>query len=399
MRDYARMLESSLQRHDDGQSADDINAALTRSASGKGAGALLSSEFDTSSACAVAVRFAEKWHSHEEARRWALDVLRERVTFAADGSQLLPGREISLPTAAVQIGSFENPHRAGGQYLKEARLIVISPRELLEGYGEAQWTADAVVSYRRFEEETRALSGFIERHKGWRARGERVPVGFFDGTLLISYARPRTRLQDKYIEAILKLVRHSRAAEVPVIGYIDQSYARDIINLINALYKINSARNANNGEATETERTTSLYDAQVLRAEGADGELLLSTWGDRTKLFLCVREGLGEDFRDEADRPLVSFVYLQTTSDGAPARLDVPTWIYDANLLEAVIDAVRAECVVGNGYPYPIETADATAVITMRDRERFLRAMQEFAERENFAFNFARKSTSKTRRR
>ena len=69
------------------------------------------------------------------------------------------------------------------------------------------------------------------------------------------------------------------------------------------------------------------------------------------------------------------------------------------NLLEEVLDTVRAECVIGLGYPYALETADQTAVITMRDREIFLGALQEFASREKLNFNVSRKNASKGRRR
>jgi hypothetical protein len=68
-------------------------------------------------------------------------------------------------------------------------------------------------------------------------------------------------------------------------------------------------------------------------------------------------------------------------------------------LLDEIMDAVRAECVVGNGYPYALETADAAAVITSHDRERFLHAMQEFAEDGGFAFRVSRKAVSKIHRR
>ena len=90
---------------------------------------------------------------------------------------------------------------------------------------------------------------------------------------------------------------------------------------------------------------------------------------------------------------------LPRVHDGEPARLDIPAWVYSAGPLETVIDTVRAECVVGNGYPYALETADAAAVITTLDRERFLRAMQDFAGRENIDFLVSRKPASKTRRR
>ncbi len=63
------------------------------------------------------------------------------------------------------------------------------------------------------------------------------------------------------------------------------------------------------------------------------------------------------------------------------------------------MDVVRAECVVGNGYPYAVETADAVAVITMQDRERFYRVFQEFVEKEGLPLRFSRKAVSKTKRR
>ncbi len=101
----------------------------------------------------------------------------------------------------------------------------------------------------------------------------------------------------------------------------------------------------------------------------------------------------------ETNKSIVGFTYLQTTSDSAPARLDIPSWVYEAELLHEVLDVVRAECVIGLGYPYALETADQTAVITMRDREVFLGALQDFASREKLNFSVARKAASKGRRR
>ena len=60
---------------------------------------------------------------------------------------------------------------------------------------------------------------------------------------------------------------------------------------------------------------------------------------------------------------------------------------------------MRAECVVGAGYPYALETADAVAVLTMQDRERFYWLFQEFAEREGLPLQFSRKAVSKRGRR
>src|SRR5438105_221614 len=112
----------------------------------------------------VVVPAGLRWRSHEEARRWALEVLRGRVTFAADGSQVFPGREASVPVAAVQVASFENPHAPEGRYLKDVHFEVITPDQLL-GRGRAYESPEQVVGLRRFELEASAICEFLESHK------------------------------------------------------------------------------------------------------------------------------------------------------------------------------------------------------------------------------------------
>jgi len=384
--EYARRLRALGGR----ASVEIKNEAARAIAAGaaRAAGALPSDELEQ--AGAFVVPFGERWRSHEEARRWALQVLTGRVTCAADGSQILPGREISLPVAAVQAAWFENPHTPGGQdtYRKESRFAIITPQELLEAEGGAATAAD-LVGLRRFELELGALSEFLERRRGWRTRGERMPLAFFDGTLLLSTTRTRAETLDfprTYVKAIIAAVELSRDTEVPLVGYIDQSYARDLVRLLDLL-------------STDARPTATVFDARLLSAiADDDGEPLFAAWGDRTIFCYCVREGMKE-FQDPEGNPLIGFLYLQTTGEGAPARLDIPAWVYQAGLIDEVVNTVRAECVVGNGYPYALETADAAAVITMQDREQFLRAMQEFATEQNLGFRVSRKPISKAHRR
>lgn len=145
------------------------------------------------------------------------------------------------------------------------------------------------------------------------------------------------------------------------------------------------------GEKAELVR--SLDDVSILHAAS------LKNWGDRTPFCYSRRHGLDAFIDPQTDESLVGFVYLQTTSDNPPARLDVPAWIYEDGLLDEVIDTVRAECVIGLGYPYALETADQTAVITVRDREIFLQALQGFAKENNLNLRVSRKAASKGRRR
>jgi hypothetical protein len=324
-----------------------------------------------------AVRFNETWPTHEAARRWALEILHDRVTCAADGSQLVPGREVSLPVALVQVAWFENAHTEAGNYRKEARANVISPAELMRPT-DGRVNPETVVSYRRFQLETEALCEFIERQRGWRRRGERLPVAFFDGsfTFMLAFGGARAELQGQYEHAIARLLALSREAETPVVGYIDQSYARDLVNMLDAL----------RGDAGAQERFPG--DAQILPP-------LLQNWGDRTVFCHYRHAGLDAKLKGEE----VGFTYLNTSADAAPARLELPAWTYRAGLLDEIVDTVRAECVCGLGYPYAIESADQAAVITLRDREIFLRAVQEFAAQGGFSFRVSRKTASKMRRR
>ncbi|MGI9105360.1 MAG: DNA double-strand break repair nuclease NurA [Pyrinomonadaceae bacterium] len=389
--EYARRLRALGQRD-----SEEVRRAVKRAietGGAKAAGALPSNELERTGA--FIVPFGEHWRSHEEARRWALEVLAGRVTCAADGSQILPGREISLPVAAVQAAWFENPHTRTGQddYRKESRFRLVTPEELLTAEGGAATAADLVGLY-RFELELTVLGEFLERHRGWRERGERVPVAFFDGTLLLSTARVRVDANiapPAYVGAIIKAIKLSREAEVPLVGYIDQSYARDLVRLLDVL-------------SEDARPASPVFDARLLSAvappAAAGDETLFGAWGDRTIFCYCEREGLPPEFRDERDQPLMGFLYLQTTGDGGvPARIDIPAWVYEAGLLEEVVNTVRAECVVGNGYPYALETADAAAVITVHDREQFLRAMQEFAAEQELCFRVSRKALSKSHRR
>jgi hypothetical protein len=204
------------------------------------------------------------------------------------------------------------------------------------------------------------------------------PVVFFDSLLVISFAELLPDEQrERYVADIVSLLETSKKRGVPVIGYVDTSFARDLINMLQVVF-------------------SDLSDAQKVH----DALLLAPRmkWGDRTALFRCARRGILDSYGDEWRRN-VAFLYLKTSSDGPPSRLDVPVWVYERGLLDYVLDTVRGEVIVGNGYPYAIEAADQTAVLDARDREMFYAIFQEFAERERLNLSLARKAISKAHRR
>lgn len=347
-------------------------------------GALPSAELDVLRD--VSKTFDVAWQNHEQARSWALKTLENRTTFAADGSQIQFEREISLPIAAIQVGTFENPHNAAEMYKKQAKISIVTPQDIADFADEFEEPVrtPTIVGLRRFQAETSAIKEFLLAKQGWQARNERMPLAFFDGTFLVSFSKPNSNIGRQYIQAAMEVLMLSKTVQVPLVGYIAQSEARDLIGLLDKLTEGNFLH----------QPSKMLNDSQILSVE------TLKNWGDRTAFFYCHRKGLSDYFVDiDTQKPLVGLVYLQTTGDALPARLDVPAWIFERGLLDEVLDTVRAEAVVGLGYPYALETADATAVITMRDRETFLRALADFSARENLNFRISNKKMSKARRR
>ena len=325
--------------------------------------------------------FETRFTNHEEARAWAAEALFDRLTFAADGSQIQPMPDISVPVAAVQVGWFENPHNPAVPYCKDVKVEVLPPDEVFVERNGVSVFSDQRVSLRRFEMEVDALCEWMEDHAGVRP----LPVAFFDGSLVVTFAEslePRTR--EFYIAQAVRLIATSERTRVPLVGYVDKSRARDLTTMLAHL-------------DPELGRAQSVTDAGILRG--------LTRWGDRTPAWLCAREGVlkdykageGEDAAYLGDR--VCFLYMRTSAANEPARLDLPRWVVEGGHAEDVAQVVRAEAVVGNGYPYAIETADALAVITTEDRRRFYGLFESFAERNGIRLTVASKIQSKQRRR
>lgn len=326
----------------------------------------------------LVIPFGHEWGNREEARAWGLETLLGRTTFSADGSQILPSKDFSVPVAAVQVGWFENPHTPGGKYTKDAAFEILSPAEVMVRTGGATEISEQMVHMRRYGLEVGVIKNFMN---GVASRGfdkEKPPVVFFDSLLVISFAELLPDEQrGRYVAEIVSLLCTSKQTGVPVIGYVDTSFARDLINMLQAVF-------------SDMPDAQKVHDALLLAPR--------MKWGDRTALFRCARRGILDSYGDEWRRD-VGFLYLKTSGDAPPSRLDVPMWVYERGLLDYVVDTARGEVIVGNGYPYVIEAADQTAVIDARDREMFYAIFQEFAEREQLNLSLARKAISKAHRR
>ena len=332
--------------------------------------------------------FGRSFAHHQQARAWA-ECLRGVTTFAVDGSQLPPWRDASVPIALVQAGLFENPHQPPAPYLKDVTTTLLTPDELADAEadtidtrtGETLGYSQQIVNLRRFELEAETLIARMEHHAAARelSNADTLVVAFYDGSLIVSFAKKMSPpFKNRYVTASRKMLDASERCRVPLIGYIDTSYARDIVTML--------ARLTPEG----LPETRGVHDALLWRGALA--------WGDRTPAFISARDdlasmGYGEQQGD------VAFTYFQAARERPPARLEFPRWLLSSGRLDAVLDALRAETIAGNGYPYPLEAADAVAVISAADRAQFYALFQDFAERSGLNLGFSRKSLSKSRRR
>lgn len=360
------------------------------------AGAQATAEYDTwarSQATSFPlVPFGRQFAHHAEARAWAEERLADVTTFAVDGSQLPPWRDASIPVALVQVALFENPHDAARPYTKEVATELLTPEDLIVTRpdtadlrtGQALTYSTQLVNLRRFELETRTLVARMERHAARHAAGEAregTVIAFYDGSLIVSFALSQAEeYRERYVQASQRLLAVSAETRIPLVGYIDTSYARDLLTMLGGL-----------AEAPDTlPQTRGLHDALLWHRQMA--------WGDRSLAFISARDDLAS-MGYAAQAHDVAFVYLQTASDRPPARIEFPRWVLEAGLLDTVVDVVRAETVAGTGYPYAIETADAAAVIRAADRAQFYALFQAFVERAGLSFTFSHKVLSKSRRR
>jgi len=309
------------------------------------------------------------WQNREESLAWVRDRLTNVSTFAVDGSQIYPGKDLSIPVALVQIGWFENLHTTPARYEKDVDVDIMTPVEL-----KATSSGDPVdrrVNMRRFQMETERIIQYMDDHSNTGNC-----LAFFDGSLVVTFAEAFDETtRNFYVDCVVELLKASQQYRVPLVSYIDTTYARDLIVMLQRL--------------DELPEVPTLHDAPLLSK--------FMQWGDRTPLFRCRRSGILKHYPNHL-RDQVLFTYLKA-HDGFPVRLELPLWMYEAGIADQVLDWVRGEIIIGGGYPYAIETADQTAVLKADDRQQFFRVLQDWADAEDLNLRLSRKMVSKARRR
>ena len=261
--------------------------------------------------------FPHQWQTHEEARAWALDVLRDRPVAAVDGSQITPTKDFSTPVGAVQVGWFLNYHAEGGRYVKDVEFEVLGPDELdtgdddseLAGGGYPNW----LVNQKRFVGECLRLCRIMERACA-PARDATAASAFW--TVRWWSASPARCARAAAMPMSMPCRNCSIARSrhrVPLVAYVDTSFSRDLVTLMETL--------ASTGAAN------ALSDAGLLSRN-------LPSWGDRSPCFLCARrDELSKDGRASFYKD-IAFTYLRVVEGRSPARVEMPRWLLESGQVE-----------------------------------------------------------------
>ncbi len=275
--------------------------------------------------------FGREFANHEQARQWA-ECIEGITTLAVDGSQLQPWRDASIPVALIQVGLFANPHMQGQSYTKDVVIEVLSPDEIMEESRTENKDPDSYpyselqVTLRRYTLEVETLCNQMEQYARKRRASDPAhsPVVFFDGSLVVSFALTMpSPYRERYITSAVSLLKTSEQCRIPLIGYIDTSYARDSITMLLRL---------DNMQPQPTLRETKkIHDALLWRDH--------MRWGDRTPAMICARGDVLQGYGDY--RESVAFCYLKTTAAQPPARLEFPRWLLDDGILEPVLDVAK----------------------------------------------------------
>lgn len=367
-----------------------LEAATLRSSVGhqrdRYPGALPTAEWDDAADPVVPFDPAADWDNHEAVNDFAADVLHGVTTIAADGSELGPTREFTVPLGLVQVAWYANHHDPAGDYDEGLETELLLPRDVTRTDDRGlRYTDSQAPAHERYRLEARTVGQCIERVAGYDGQ---PPVVLYDGPLVPSFANtfaPQVR-DEYYRESMATVLAASEHHRVPVVGYTTGSGSTNLAKLLRRQYR------------EELGDLPFIADARILRA-------FTERWGDRSLLFVNRQDGAvdamtatyrGEsyDFWDD-----VLFAYLDIPGGAAFDRVELPGWVLREGLADHVFDVLRAEAGIGRGYPELLQQADANAVLDYEAEQRFLALVQEFADAHDLPVEWDPKALSKERRR
>lgn len=231
-------------------------------------------------------------------------ILKDVKVSGIDGSQISPLKDFGIPFGGVQAARIWVHHGRGLRDLRYKSNIVYESNIDLERFKlEIELTKESL-----------EISDFV----------------FYDGSLSVLYTMEMSeRLSRAYRKEIDEVVKMSEELGIPIIGYVDRSYTKDL--------------------------GLKIYDSFVL--------------SDYLKLYEYTEP-------IETKTPLLAFYFKSNPS--LPVRVEIPKWC--ENMVDSIAEVVYAECMLGStsGYPYILERAHKYAKIDEKEKFAFVKAIKSF---------------------
>ncbi len=311
--------------------------------------------------------FPFNWKNRHDAIEWVDSVLSGVAVGAVDGSQIYSDKNYEIPLAVIQTSKILNRHTNDSDYKEITEAEIITPDEFEDAsvYSFGSEYVDA----RRFALECDSIMQLMKEHD--------KPCVMLDGALILSHINVLNRnIREIYVRAITRLLEASERARAPVIGFIDTTMPRDITLMIHFLFDIKKSK---------------ISDTHLF------SHLL---WGERTAAFLCDRDDRrGEEARSVLDnygsfRNRIAFFYMRV-SNGLPARVEFPAWMYEEGMVDKITNIIRAECVIRSSYPDILMRAHEAAVIRMNEHDLFYGMLDNFCKAHGIRINKSAKNFHK----
>ncbi len=311
--------------------------------------------------------FPFNWENRHDAIEWVDSVLSGVAVGAVDGSQIYSDKNYEIPLAVIQTSHILNRHTNDSDYKENTEAKIITPDEFESAsvYSFGSEYVDA----RRFALECDSIVRLMKE--------DDKPCILLDGALILSHINVLNRnIRDIYVRAITKLLEASEKMHTPVIGFIDTTMPRDLTLMMHFLFGLKK------GKLSDTHLFSHLL------------------WGERTAAFLCDRDDRrGEEARSVLDnygkfRDKIAFFYIRV-SNGLPARVEFPAWMYEEGMVDKIADIIRAECVIRSNYPDILMRAHEAAVIKMNEHDLFYGMLDNFCKAHGIRINKSAKNFHK----
>lgn len=355
--------------------------------------------------------FTLKKDSLKNMVNWAADFIKNKVTVASDGSQIYSSTDINIPVGVIQVVTYENAHKPIDNHaVINQETKVLAPNDLLfQRQGTNQFIINQTpVDTARFCLEMSMLEEKMDDLKN-RQKSHDDCYLMYDGSLIFSFMRNfDEQFKKAHYETLKEALDKSKSTMYPVLGYVDSSRAKDVVHMVKALAGLDYGS-----------EQIFVTDAYYLENVAARDPKIKHTWkwGDRTCTFICDRNDpiyrdyskytrckIGNNIIPDPKDPdkighRIAFFYIKLNNSQL-ARVEFPEWCLmknktNRNIVEEIANIIRAESVLGSGYPYIIDQCHHRTVIRGEDRLKFLRFFQKFGAVNNVKVRIRNKARSK----